>query len=87
MCPLLEANGETFNPVKQVFLTFDEEHLKKGLNDDCCYYDVEILEVHEQFIKCKIIKENENFVNMELLQFLIGFIYVFTLCVISYMEI
>jgi hypothetical protein len=55
MCPLLEEDGEKFNPVKQMFLTIS--HLVDGkLSDTCCYFDAEIIMVNSGYIHCKVVE-------------------------------
>lgn len=61
MCPLFEENGEKFNPPKHMFMVVDPAHLVDGKpNDDCCYYDVEIVEVNDQVITCKTLPEDDG---------------------------
>lgn len=60
-CPLLEENGAKFNPPKHMAMFLDPTHLASGkLNDDCCYYDVEIMEVTEQVITCKTLPDEDG---------------------------
>lgn len=61
MCPLFEADGEKFNPPKSTIMTIDHTHFKDGqLNDDCCYTDVEILEVDHEVVKCKTLPDERD---------------------------
>lgn len=61
MCPLLECDGKQLNPPGQMFMVVDPAHLVDGrLNDDCCYFDVEIMKVTDQFIWCKTLPESDE---------------------------
>jgi hypothetical protein len=61
MCPLLECNGEKCDPARHMWMAVDPAHLVNGKpNDDCCYFDVEIMKVTDQVIECKTLPEPDG---------------------------
>lgn len=55
ICPVLEENGVVFEKVQHAMLTREPGH---EIQDDCCYYDVIILSVDEDVIRCRTAKDD-----------------------------
>lgn len=57
ICPALEENGVVFNPPQRMMLIREPGH---DHGDDCCYYNVIILDVNDELIQCRT-AENDRF--------------------------